>query len=804
MKPTAEVVVIGGGVVGCATLYHLARRGVTDCVLLERQELTAGSSWHAAGNLAALTLPVNASVLQRDTIDFYPELEEESGQSCGLHIVGGMYLARDDDQHHQLARIRSQAQRSGVESEFISAKEARERSSILNTDGVTSILYEPRKGYCDPASVTNAFAKAARQRGARIERYTQMTATTQNPDGSWTVETNKRTIHAGAIVNAAGLWGREVAALAGISLPLMPVEHHYLVTDDIPEVISAAKETAHISEMSGGYYLRKEGNGLLLGVYEETCTLWAEEGTPLDFGHELLPDALERLENVLAHVEETIPCMGRAGIKRVVNGPMIFSPDLSPLVGPHPALRNYYCANGVMSGFNQGGAVGRIISDWLVDGESSMDVHFWDVARYGSWADTDFACVRAKYGYEHRQKVHFPFEEIPVGREKTVSEVYDNLKARGAVHGAVFGQEHPMWYADGPENARDEYSFGRGNWHDTVAEECKAARENVALFDITVFAKYRVSGVKSASWIDRVFAGRLPGIGATRLSPMLSPQGKLIGDFTITRLAENDFLLLGAPIMQDSHMRWFKMACPPEDRPEIENVTQAYGGIHLAGPQSRDLLATLTEEDVSNTAFPFMTGRRLTLPGGNEVLAVRVSFTGELGFEIYVPRATHAETYGAVVAAGKAFGLRHAGARAMGSLRIEKGYASWGADLSPDYSVRACGLSRFVAMDKGDFVGRDAYMRQSNIPAQRFRQFTVQANGRDCFGGETIFFEDRICGHVTSAAFGHSTGQSLALGYLDHDIADTAALEIDFLGKRVPARVLAAPVYDPTSERLRQ
>ena len=803
MKQTADVVVIGGGVVGCAVLYHLARRGVTDAVLLERQELTAGSSWHAAGNLAALTLPENAAVLQRDTIDFYPELEEESGQPCGVHIVGGLYLARTDDQTHQLSRIRSQALRSCVESDFITPQEAREHAPILNTDGVTSILYEPRKGYCDPASVTNAFAKAARGRGARIERYTKVIATTPNPDGSWTVSTDKGKILAGAVVNAAGLWGREVAAMAGIALPLMPVEHHYLVTDDIPDVANAAKETAHISEMSGGYYLRREGNGLLLGVYEDTCTTWAEDGTPQDFGHELLPDALERLEKVLSHVEDTIPCMGRAGIKRVVNGPMIFSPDLSPLVGPHPELRNYYCANGVMSGFNQGGAVGKIISDWIVDGEPGMDVHFWDVARFGDWADADFAKARAIYGYEHRQKVHYPFEEVDVGREKRTSALYETLKSRGAVHGAVFGLEHPLWYAGTPSVARDDYSFGRGNWYPAVRRECEAARKAVALFDITAFAKYRVSGPNAAAWMDRVFACRLPEVGATKLAPMLSRQGRMIGDFTVTRLAGDAFLLLGSGIMQQSHMRWFRMALPAAETPRVENISLDRGGLHLAGPRARDVLQALTNEDVSNAAFPFMTGRRLHLNTGAQVIVVRVSFTGELGFQIYCARADHEATYAAVMQAGAPYGLCHAGARAMGSLRIEKGFASWGADLSPDFPARACGLSRFIATSKGAFIGRGAYLEQPDTPARRFRQFTVEARGRDCFGGETIYAGGRICGHVTSGGYGHFTGSSLALGYIDTDVGPDTVLTIDLLGERIPARICEVPVYDPAGERMR-
>ncbi|MFC6585462.1 FAD-dependent oxidoreductase [Sulfitobacter aestuariivivens] len=444
---TRHVVIIGGGVVGCAALYHLARRGLTDAVLLERQELTAGSSWHAAGNLAALTMPSNAATLQKQTIEHYAELEEFSGQSCGVHIVGGLYLSRGQDQTYQLRRMDSQARRSGVETRFITAQDAREMVPVLDTDGIDSILYEPLKGYCDPASVTHAYAKAARKMGAEVRRFMPVEATRPLADGGWEVVTPKGVIHADVLINAAGLWGREVAALAGLSLPLMPVEHHYFVTEPMPALAALPREIAHVSEPGGGYYLRQEGQGLLLGIYEDACTLWSEAGTPLDFGHELLPDDLSRAEKAMDHVMRAIPAMAEAGIKRVVNGPMILTPDLAPLVGPHPGARNYFCANGVMSGFNQGGGIGRILAEWIVDGEPSMDVHFWDVARFGDWADADYTAARVRYGYEHRQKVYYPHEEVDVARRKVTSAVYDTLSARGAVHGAVYGMEHPLWYA---------------------------------------------------------------------------------------------------------------------------------------------------------------------------------------------------------------------------------------------------------------------------------------------------------------------------------------------------------------------
>lgn len=805
-KPeTATVVVIGGGVVGCAILYHLARRGMTDTILLERQELTSGSSWHAAGNLAALTMPSNAATLQKETIEHYPELEEVSGQDCSVHIVGGLYLSRGDDQTHQLQRMDSQAKRAGVDTRFISPAEAREMAPILNTDGVDSILYEPLKGYCDPASVTNAFAKAARKMGAEIRRFTPVTRTIQTPEGTWEVHTDNGVIHTQYVVNAAGLWGREVAALAGLSLPLMPVEHHYFVTETMPELEALSKEVAHISEPGGGYYLRQEGKGLLLGIYEDTCTLWSQKGTPMDFGHELLPDDLSRAEKVIEHVMRAIPAMEHAGIKRVVNGPMILTPDLAPLVGPHPHARNYFCAAGVMSGFNQGGGIGRIVSDWILDGEPGMDVHFWDVARFGDWADKDFASTRVKYGYEHRQKVYYPNEEVDVARGKVKSAVYDTLVERGAVHGAVFGMEHPLWYAPEGTEAKDQYDFGRGNWFDAVGQEARAVRDNVGLIDVSAFAKYHIKGAGAKSWLDRLLANKLPAKdGKSVLSPMLSPLGKIIGDFTVTRMAEDFYILLGSGVMQVSHMRWFGDQLPGDGTVTVDNVTQEYGGLHLAGPKSQELLQKLTSDPVGTKDLPFLSARELKIDDITTVLAVRVSFTGELGYEIYCPTAQHSQLLDHILDVGKAFDLKLAGGRAMGSMRMEKGFGSWGPDLSPDFTPQECGMDRFIRPEKGDFIGREAYLKISECPVEkRFRQLIVETETRDCFGGEAIFQDGAFVGYVTSAAYGHATGKSIALGYVNTSTDENKPFEIDLLGQRVKARLTTEPLYDPKGARMR-
>jgi len=807
MESHARVVVIGGGVTGCAILYHLAKMGWTDVVLLERKELTSGSSWHAAGSLFALTSPSNAAILQKYTIELYPKLEAESGQSCGYHPTGGIHLARTDDQVMALRLLQSRGKRNGIESEFIDLAEARRIAPILNTDGLKAVLHEPLKGYCDPAGVTQAYAKAARDMGAKVHRFTPVIETKQTPDGEWDVVTPAGTIRAQFLVNAAGLWAREVAAMAGIKLPLLPVEHHYMVTETISEIADMKGELPNISEPSGGYYSRQEGKGLLLGAYEATCTHWAEEGTPANFGHELLPDDLQRIEVNLARAIEALPCLQTAGIKRVINGPMIFSPDLGPLLGPYPGLKNYFCAAGVMTGFNQGAGIGKVMAEWIIEGEPSLDVLFWDVARFGAWAGKRYTKARTRYFYEHRTDIIYPFQEFEAGRPIRTFPIHDKLTKAGAVFGLNFGFEYPLWYARKGEAREDRYGFNRGNWFEAVGEECRAVRDGVGLLEISTFAKYLVSGKAAESWLDRMLANRMPRKpGKTVLSPMLSRKGRLIGDFTVTRLDGNRFLLLGSGPMQRYHMRWFEENLPADGQVKVENLSARYAGLQIAGPASRSLLQKVAEEDVGANAFPFLSGREMGIDSCPEAIVVRVSFTGELGYEIYMPAEYQRGVYDALIAEGDAFGLRHTGSRALLSMRVEKGFPSWGPDLSPDYSVFEPGMGRFLRLDKPDFIGKaEAERRAKAGPAERLASFVVETESVDCFGGEAIYRDGKLAGYVTSGSYGHRLEKSIALGYVrDPYFEDGAAFEVEVLGERRPARMSARSCYDPDGGLMRR
>lgn len=804
----ARVVVIGGGVVGCSILYHLAKMGWTDCVLLERKELTSGSSWHAAGNLFTMTSPNNVSALQKYSFELWPQLEIESGQSCGFHPTGGMYLIRSEEQEIASKIARSRANRLGIESEFISMAEARELAPVLNTDPLRSVLYEPLKGHVDPASATQAFAKAARNMGAKVHRFTEVMETNQRLEGGWDVVTNRGTITCDVVVNAAGLWAREVAAMAGIVLPLLPVEHHYLVTEAIPEIEAMAKEYPTVSEPESGWYSRQEGQGLLLGAYESTCVHWAKDGTPLDFDHELLPDALERMEWNFERACEVIPVFAETGVKRVINGPMIFSPDLGPLLGPYPGLPDYFCAAGVMTGFNQGGGIGRTLAEWIIEGEPGLDINCWDVTRFGEHVSKSYVEQRTKFFYENRVKRIHPYEEFPAARPVRTFPVYDRQKAAGAVFGENFGWETPLWYARAGETTADIYSYKRGNWFDAVGEECRAVREAAGLFEVSTFAKYFVMGEDAEDWLNMVLTNRAPAkIGKTCLSPMLSPEGKVIGDFTITKLNDTGFMMLGAGAMQRYHMRHFDELLPFDGTVELENLSPAWTGLMLAGPNARRILQATTDADLGNEAFPFLSGQVIAVGNVPEAIVVRVSFTGELGYEIYCPSEYQRTLFEALTTAGESHGLRLAGSRALMSLRLEKGFPSWGSDLSPDYSIYETGMERFMKMDKENFIGKGATQDfQDQGPSVQRVTVVVDVGDRDsdAFGGESVFVEGVYAGYVSSGGYGHCVGESLALAYLKPEmIIEGGACTVEILGDPRPAIMTMIPLIDAAGTRMR-
>jgi len=598
MNSHAQVVVIGGGVVGCSVLYHLTKLGWTDVLLIERSELTSGSTWHAAGGFHTLNADTNMAALQGYTIQLYRELEELSGQSCGLHHVGGLTLAGTPDRMDFLKAERAKHRYMGLDTHLVGPDEIRELSPITNTEDVIGALYDPLDGHLDPSGTTHAYARAARKAGAEVVLRNPVRETNQLPDGTWEVVTEQGTVIAEHLVNAGGLWAREVGAMAGVYLPLHPMEHQYLVTEDIAEVYEAGRELPHVMDPEGESYLRQEGRGLVIGFYEQDCDAWAVDGTAWDFGHELLPDKLDRIGESLEFAFKRYPVLERAGIKTVINGPFTFAPDGNPLVGPVPGLRNYWAAVAVMAGFSQGGGVGLTLAEWMIEGEPSRDVFAMDVARFGDWVTPGYTRDKVRENYQRRFSISYPNEELPAARPFQTTPAYGIWKEQRAVFGAAYGMEAVNYFAPGGQQLYEEPTFRRSNAFEAAAEEYRAVRTAVGINEIHNFGKYSVTGPGAADWIDVIMAGRVPKVGRMSLTPMLSPKSKLIGDFTISRLGEEEFQLTASFGAQAYHMRWFEQHLP-EDGVRIENISTRRVGFQIAGPNARELLASVTRADVS-------------------------------------------------------------------------------------------------------------------------------------------------------------------------------------------------------------
>ncbi|MEP4037123.1 FAD-dependent oxidoreductase [Pseudophaeobacter sp.] len=805
MRTEAQAVVIGGGVIGCSILYHLTKLGWSDVVLLERDELTSGSTWHAAANIHGLHDSTNISRIQHYTMTLYNELEAETGQSCGVFQPGSLYLAQTEEREHQLRLQAAKAKLYGMNFYEISIEEAQRLNPMVNYDGIRCVMYEPDGGNVDPSGVTNAYAVGARQRGAEIHRFTPVIATDQQDDGTWIVRTPKGDIQTPWVINAAGLWGREVAKLAGIELPLQPTEHQYFVTEAMADVEDADRRLPSVSDRDGEYYLRQEGQGLLVGAYEKNMKFWAEEGTPLDFAHDLFPDDLERIEENMMNAIERVPAVGEAGIKRVINGPMIWSPDANVLMGPVPEMEGYFCCNGIIPGFSQSGGMGLMAAQWIIEGETQYDMFAWDMARFDGWATKEFTKARVQDQYAHRFAIHFPNEERSAGRPARVRPIYEMQRDMGAVFGLNAGWEHPLWYADTP-GTTDTNGFTRQNWWGPVGEECKMLRDRAGIIDISNFAKYRCKGPDAADWLNAVFANTMPKtVGRSCLTPLISKRGGIAGDFTVTRVAEDEFWVIGSGLAERYHKRFFKQVPLPEGA-TWESQTEAMCGFNVAGPKSREMLQRMTNASLATADFPFMRSAMIEL-GGIEVLALRVSFTGDLGWELHCKTEDQAQLYAALLEAGKEVGAGPVGSRALMSLRVEKGYGSWSREYSPEYYPQEVGLDRLCKTQK-DFLNKQAALEVMAKPVReqlvllQLDEASVTASNADATGGEPIFKDGKGIGRVTSGAYGYTVGMSLALGFVK-DAGPGDEVEIMVLGQPHRAKILPAPPFDADGSILR-
>ena len=804
LKSHYRVVVVGGGIVGTSVLYHLARNGWSDIALIERAELTAGSTWHAAAGFHSINDDPNIAALQAYTIRLYKEIEAESGQSVGMHMPGGYTIATTPARWEWLQGECSVYQTLGIEARLVTPEQIVADCPIVEPAGLLGGMFDELEGAVDPHGTTHAFAIAARRRGADVVLRNRVLALTPLPSGHWRLDTEQGPVTAEHVVNAAGLWARRVGHMAGINLPLTPMQHHYLVTEDLPELLARPTEMPCVTDLEGFTYLQQERKGVLLGVYERDPRHWKTDGADWDYGMDLIPEDIDRISPELAIGFKRFPSLERAGIRRWVNGAFTFTPDGNPLVGPVPGLRNYWVACGCMSGFSQGGAIGLVLANWITEGDPGSDVFGMDVARYGAFAGNDkyLRDTTAQF-YARRFVMAYPNEELPAGRPLKTTPSFDAQEVAGARFGVVWGMESPQYYAAGEPDFVEEPSLRRSNAERFIAAEVDATRKAAGLIDTGVYARYEVSGAGAEGWLDGLLANRLPAVGRLRLAPMLNPKGKLMGDLTVTRLATDRFWLVGSYSLQEWHLRWFRDHLPPSGV-VLENLSESWLGFSLSGPRSRDILARLTRADVSDAALPFL-GCRLIDVGMTGAVVARMSLTGELGYEINVPASQQRALWSALMEAGIDFGLRPVGMRAQDSLRLEKGYGIWSTEFSASNTPAQCGLDRYLAFDKGDFVGRDAALAERERgPVERLVLLAVDSTDADLTGYEPIHSDGRRVGYVTSGAHGHSVGLSLALGYVERVIADAPVpLMVDVIGQPRPAQILAEPPYDPTGQRLR-
>ena len=804
MKTSTRVAIIGGGVVGCSVLYHLTKLGWSDVMLIERSELTSGSTWHAAGGFHTLNGDTNMAALQGYTIKLYKELEEITGMSCGLHHVGGVTLADNRDRFDMLLAERAKHRYMGLETEIVGPEEIRKIAPVTNTDGILGALYDPLDGHLDPSGTTHAYAKAARMGGATIETHCMVRETNQRANGTWDIVTDKGTIHAEHLVNAGGLWAREVGTMAGVYLPLHPMEHQYVVTDEVPEIVeimNGGGEHPHVMDPAGESYLRQEGRGLCIGFYEQTCKPWAVDGTSWDFGHELLPDDLDKIEASIDFAYKRFPALERAGVKSVIHGPFTFAPDGNPLVGPVPGMRNYWSACGVMAGFSQGGGVGLMLAQWMIEGECERDVTAMDVARFGDWISPGYTLPKVVENYQKRFSVAYPNEELPAARPLNTTPMYDVFDGMGAVWGQQYGLEVVNYFAEGDEPRYETPSFRRSNAWNATAREVKAVREGVGINEVHNFGKYLVTGPNARDWLDRIMAGRIPKKGRVSLTPMLSPKGRLIGDFTVSCLGPQAFQLTASYGAQAFHMRWFERN--EAEGVRVENISDRLNGFQIAGPKARDVLLASTRSQL--TDMRFMDLRRATI-GMADCLVQRVSYTGDLGYEIYCDPMSQRALWNTLWDAGQEHGMKPFGMRAMMSLRLDRFFGSWLSEFSPDYTAGETGMDRFISFTKNtDFIGRAAAEAERATGAERqLVVFEVDARDADVQAYEPVWIDGHVQGFCTSGGYSHHTGKSIAMALVPRAaVTEGLSVEIEILGEMRPATLMTTAPFDPDGERFR-
>jgi dimethylglycine dehydrogenase len=813
MKTHARVVVIGGGVNGVSALYHLARKGWSDVVLLERTELTAGSTWHAAGLLPLFNMSYSVGQLHQYSVELYKSLEAETGQAVSFHQTGNLRLARSRDRMDEYRNYQCTADTIGVESHLIGVDEIVRLWPLINPAGLVGALWHPTDGHIAPVDVTMALAKGARMRGAEIYQHTPCSGIERNAAGEWVVKTPKGSITCEHVICTTGNYARQTARMVGLEIPAIPVEHQYIVTDVDP-TLKAYREAGHkelpvLRESDSQYYLREERNGWILGPYEKHAPARFIDGVDKGFEKDLFPGDLERL---MVHVEaciKRVPSFEQAGIKDIVNGPISYTPDGNPMVGPAFGLPNFWISEGHSFGITAAGGAGWQLTEWMVDGQPTVDMTGVDPRRFGV-TTKKFAKIKNEEAYEHVFIIHYPMEERPAARPAKAPPIYDRLDKAGAVWGQRFGWERPNWFAPKGVAREDVYSFRRSNWFSHVGNEVKAMRERVGLLELSSFAKYEVEGPGARAWLDSIVANTIPKtVGRMSLAHSLFPSGSVRSEYTITRMPDGmygeRFYVVGPGAAHDIDWDFFVKTSPKDGSVFVKDLTTTLGVLIVAGPEARNVLQELADADLSNAAFPWLTAQEIPVGFAPGVKALRVNFVGSLGWELHHPIEYQIHLYEALMAAGRKYDIANCGLRSMDSMRLEKSYRLWGTDLNAENTILEASMERFVRLNKGQFTGRDALIaqQQKGVP-NRYVTLEIDADDADPFGNEPVFLDGEVIGRGTAGGYGHHVRKSLMLGYVKSELATVGReVKVRVLDQLRPARIVAESPYDPENAALK-
>ncbi len=798
MKTSYRAVVIGGGVVGASVLYHLAKFGWSDVALIERKELTAGSTWHAAAGFHALNGDPNIAALQGYTIDLYKQIEEESGQSCGLHMTGGINLATTEARWEQTKAGWATFQAMGLEtSELITPRQVEEMTcGVVKTSDVLGGLYDANEGYLDPNGTTYAYANAAKKYGAQLILRNRVIALNQRADGTWDVVTEKGTIHAEHVVNCGGLWAKQVGRMVGVDLPVTPMEHHYLITERFDPLDRFKAEMPIVVDPEGYTYTRQEHDGLLLGVYERDARHWNMEGAPWDYGMDLIPEDVDRIGEELSLGFERFPGLENVGIKRWVNGAFTFAPDGNPLVGP-VGPRGYWVACGVMAGFSQGGGVGKALAEWMIHGESEQDIYGMDVARFGlHHSNKEYIRQTTGQFYARRFVLTYPNEQLPAGRALKTPGAYADLDAAGARWGNSWGLEIPLCFA--PKDFEEPGTMKRPASAPYIEAECKITQDAAGLLDISGFSKYRISGKRAKAWLDRIVASKLPESGRVKLAVLLGDEGKLKGDLTCFNWGDGSYWLMGSYYLRAFHMRWFNQNMAEDVH--VEDISDSYAGFSLNGPKTMEILDKIADTDL--TELKMMRCMEADL-GLHRVKIARLSLSGETAVEINAPVVQHAQLRKLILDAGAEFGVKDIGFQSMFAMRLEKSIGIWNAEYTQGYTPKMTGMDRWIDYSKPDFIGKAKAMAEG-VPDRVLVTLEVDATDADATGFEPIWHAGQVVGMTTTGAYGYRIQKSIAMALVDRALAkEGQELLVSIVGEERQARVIPASPYDPKGGKMR-